>query len=95
MQRQYQVCPPGLPDGMALALTEEALRVVQDILPFHQVIPPTNAEYGPFTCLHPPSRSPYPQEFPYLGKMAPGPLRLVGLGAMVYADSLAGSLLDR
>lgn len=38
MQRQHQVCPPGLSDGMALTLQQEVLRALQDAFPFHQAV---------------------------------------------------------
>lgn len=52
MQRQHQVRPPGLLDGMALALAEEVLRAVQNALPIHQAVRSRHAAVAAHTHLY-------------------------------------------
>jgi hypothetical protein len=51
MQWEYQARPPGLPDGMAFPLSEEALRALQDPLPIHEALfSKYAAELTPWGC---------------------------------------------
>ncbi|KAL3954573.1 hypothetical protein ACCO45_010136 [Purpureocillium lilacinum] len=47
MQREHQVRPSGLPDGVAVAFTKEILRTLQDVVPLHQALRPRHAKVAP------------------------------------------------
>lgn len=51
MQRQHQVRPPGLLDGVALALAEEVLRAVQNALSIYQAVRTRHAAVAAHTHL--------------------------------------------
>lgn len=54
----HQVRPPGLFDGVALALAEEVLRALQDALSFHQAVPSSDAAAAPDNRFHKKGPSP-------------------------------------
>lgn len=95
MQRQHQVRPPGVPDGVAVAYTEEALRAVQDIVPLHQALPPRHAEPYPYHRLHTPRRHARCPHVPDVVPRGAGGLRVAAIAAVVHACSLAQPLLGR
>lgn len=38
MQRQYQIRPSRMPDGVAIAFSEEILRTLQDLVPIYKAL---------------------------------------------------------
>lgn len=44
VQWEYQICPPGLFDGVAIPLAEKALRALQDAVPIYEAVRPRYAQ---------------------------------------------------
>ena len=95
MQRQYQIRPPALPDGVAVALPEEALRAMQDALPLHQALPSSNARHRPDPGFPSAGRYTYLEVTDRDLAPTPGSLRLALLASMVYAHCVEGFVLAR
>jgi hypothetical protein len=53
MQRKHQARPPGLLDGMAIPLSEEVLRALQDAVPVYEAVLSKHAPASPHWCLLP------------------------------------------
>ncbi len=95
MQWQYQICPSKLPHGMAVTLTEETLRIMQDTVPLHQALSSPNAQHRSTSGLPTPGYNTYMEELPDLVPLTARDVCLGGLAAMVHANHLEGSFLDR
>lgn len=85
MQREHQVCPPGLPDGMAVPFSEEALRTVQNPLPLHQAILPRHAQVSALHRLRQPHCQIHISQLLGLGTCPARRLRLALLAALLDA----------
>jgi hypothetical protein len=94
MQRQYQVCPSGLLDGMAVAFAKEVLRALQDALPFHEALLAEHAEETTHKCLPTKGYAAYTLTPLDMAKRTVGRLCLAGMGAMDHAMRMAGHVLD-
>ena len=80
---------------MVVTLAKKTLRAVQNALSIYEALPPTYAEDSSFANLSPPSNSAYVEEFLDLGTFSPRNICLGGLAAVVHADHMEGTLLDR
>lgn len=94
MQWQHQVCPSGLPDGMAVALAEETLRALQDALSIHEIVltPYATATASPhFRTSAAHTRGQIRCDF---DAISTGSLCLAWMATLGYESSLAHALLD-
>jgi hypothetical protein len=95
MQRQYQVCPPGLPDGMAVALAKKVLRAVQDAIPFHKTVLAEYAEETTYERLLAESCATCPITLVDMAKRTHCWLCLADMRALGHEMCMAGYVLDR
>ena len=93
VQWQHQIRAPSLLDGMVVSLAEETLRIMQDLFPFYQTLPSSDAQHCSSTYLPPASRNTYTEELCDVGAMASRCLRMARLGALVHADCVERSIL--
>jgi len=80
---------------MAVTFAEEALRAMQNAIPFHKAISSTYAQFGPTPNILPTSCCTHVEEHGYFIQVSPRCIRLGGLATMVYAHYMEGSFLDR
>lgn len=95
VQRKHKVRPPGLLDGMAIALAKEALRTVQDALPLHQALSSTDAEHPPNRRLPSQGRRPRSQTSDDMVPWFAGRLGVAVVATLVHEGHLARSILVR
>jgi hypothetical protein len=95
MQRQYQICSPKLPNGMAWTFAEEVLRALQDPLSVYQNIRPQYALGTPGTGFCEGVSCAWTSFAAYMAPIRFGCVRLAWMVAMVDACYMACFILAR
>ena len=95
MQWQHQICPSELPHGVAVALTEKALRIVQDTLSLYEALLSAYACHGPLARLSAPGCGTQLRKPGHMVSLPACLPRLDSLVTLVHAVDLERALLVR
>jgi hypothetical protein len=93
MFRQHQIRPPRMPHGMAVTLSEEILRIMQDILPLHEALRSIDACNPSLPSLRPTTRALWLEGNSAMDTVSMRGYHLDMLATMVHTSSMASLLL--
>lgn len=95
MQWEYKIRPPRLPDGVAVPLTKEALRAVQDALPLHKALLARHANATTLSRLRHPHGEIHLPQCPGMATGHPSRKRMARLASIPDAIRLVVLVLDQ
>ena len=93
MQWEYQVCPSGLLDGVAIAFAKETLRTLQNGFQIHEAILSEYATDATYTCPRPACSHPYREECHDMATVLSGGYSLAGVSPIHHPTSMEAAFL--